>query len=146
MEKPSVNFEDKKKYRKPSIAFLICVLAAALIWAFGYFSKDYTVKLDYKVVCTELPMQKKEFSLSDSVVTIAFKTKGVNFLNSKYSEKNRYVKFPIYLLIKNKKQNRYNYTFTKKELNQYLKSVNFYGNEFVEIESPESITVYFDKK
>lgn len=146
MEKQPVNSENQRKYRKPSITFLICVLAATLIWAFGYFSKDYTVKLDYKVVCTELPMQKKHISLSDSLVSIVFKTKGINFLNSKYSEKNRHINLPIYALIKNKKQNLYNYTFTKNELNQYLKSVNFYGNEFVEIETPEAITIYFDKK
>ena len=142
MGNAAVYSESKKKYRKPSITLLICFLIASLIWIFGYFSKDYTVKLNYTVTCSGLPLQKEHARLSDSVMTLVFKTSGFNFLNSKYSPKNRTINLPVYHLIQHKKQNRYNYIFTQNELNQYLKSIGFYENEFVEIESPENITIY----
>lgn len=142
MGNTAVYSESKKKYRKPSITLLICFLIASLIWIFGYFSKDYTVKLNYAVTCSGVPMQKEHTRLSDSVMTLVFNTSGFNFLNSKYSPKNRTINLPVYHLIQQKKQNRYNYIFTKNELNQYLKSIGFYENEFVEIESPENITIY----
>ena len=86
MEKLSVNFEDKKTESLPSLFDLY--FSGSFNLAFGYFSKDYTVKLDYKVYALNC-LCKKEFSLSDSVVTIAL-NQGCQFLNSKYSE-NRYV-------------------------------------------------------
>lgn len=144
MGNTAVYSESKKKYRKPSITLLICFLIASLIWIFGYFSKDYTVKLNYAVTCSGVPMQKEHTRLSDSVMTLVFNTSGFNFLNSKYSPKNRMINLPVYHLIQQKKQNRYNYIFTKNELNQYLKSIGFYENEFVEIESPENLTIYLE--
>lgn len=142
MGNTAVHSEYKRKYRKPSITLLICFAIASLIWIFGYFSKDYTVKLNYTVTCSGLPLQKENTRLSDSVMTLVFNTSGFNFLNSKYAPKNRTINLPVYHLIQYKKQNRYNYIFTKNELNQYLKSIGFYENEFVEIESPENLTIY----
>lgn len=138
----SVHSEVKKKSRKPSITFLLCLLAALLLWFLGYFSKDYTVKLEYQVYCHDLPLQKTEYTLSDSVLTLVFKTKGFNYFKRQYSENNRIIDIPINQLIESKRKNRYNYMFSKNELSLYLKNIGFLGNEFVEVEAPETLTVY----
>ncbi len=131
-----------KKTKKPSVALLLCFLAAFLIWAFGYFSKVYIVKLEYSIECNDLPLEKTEYSLSDSMVVLVFKTSGFNYLKRKYSTPNRVIHFPVNQLIESKKKNRYNYIFSKKELEVYLKNIDFYANEFVEIEAPEVLTLY----
>jgi len=102
MGNTAVHSESKKKYRKPSITLLICFLIASLIWIFGYFSKDYTVKLNYTVTCSGLPLQKEHARLSDSVMTLVFNTSGFNFLNSKYAPKNRTIIFPFIILFNTK--------------------------------------------
>lgn len=136
MEKP------KTRLKLPSITFIVCLVLAAFLWVITYISKDYTVTLDFTVSCTDLPQGIDSVKINDPKVRLVFRTRGTNYLSPNFSKKNRTIELPIKVLIENKQQNCYNYTFTRQELTHYLKSTNFYDDQFVGIESPEKMTIY----
>ncbi|MCQ2285532.1 MAG: hypothetical protein MJZ76_01490 [Bacteroidales bacterium] len=138
----SENTNNKFRLRKPSMTFMVCLLIAITIWFLGKFSKMYTARLDFRIECIDLPDNLDHITLSDSVCTIVFKTRGFNLLQSDYSESNRKLELSVEKLIQNKRKNLYNYTFTNKELTEFLKENGFYEDEFVEIENPEKIILY----
>lgn len=131
----------KAKIKLPSITFLVCLLIAALAWAVSNFSKEYTVILDYSLVCNDLPKNKQSITQSDSVINLKFEARGVTFLNPKYSEKNRTLYISVNTITQNSSK-RNVYSFNKKALNEYIRNYGGFDNAFVEVESPESITIY----
>ena len=132
----------KFRLKKPSATFFVCLLLSVVIWLLTNFSKDYTIKLEYDVACTDLPEKLDKVTLSDSVFTVVFHARGFDFLKSKYSTDNRVIELPVKQLIQTKRKNLYNYSFTKQELTEYLINNGFYEDEFVEIETPERFTIY----
>ncbi|MBQ7489508.1 MAG: hypothetical protein IJT51_03190 [Bacteroidales bacterium] len=128
--------------KKPSATFFVCLLLSVVIWLLTNFSKDYTIKLDYDVVCTDMPENLDKVTLSDSVFAVVFHARGFDFLKSDYSANNRIIELPVKQLVKQKRKNLYNYTFTKQELTEYLKNSGFHEDEFVEVETPERFTIY----
>ena len=129
------------KVKLPSVTFLVCLLIAGGAWAFSAFSKEYTITMDYKLTCTDLPASKQSATLSDSVVNLTFHAKGFNFLNPKYAERNRTLPISVNNITQNNSK-RNVYSFNKKRLNEYIRNTSEFGNDFVEVESPESITIY----
>ena len=135
--------QDKSNYKVklPSLAFLTCFIIAFIAWIIISFSEEYTVTMSYYVVCEDLPSNKQIVTLSDSLLFVNFHAKGVQFLHPKYRDRNRIIHLPVNQLAKNSTK-RNVYTFNKKVLGDYIKTVPAFENEFVEIESPESLTVY----
>jgi len=129
------------KLKKPSIAFLLCLLMAGGAWVFSVFSKEYTVTLDYQVVCSDFPANKQSVTQSDSVINLIFQARGFTFLNPKYSDRRRVLNISVNNITKNRSK-RNVYSFNKKALNEYIRNTPGFENDFVEIESPESITIY----
>ena len=135
---------DKKsdyKAKLPTLAFLICLMIAFVGWTIIKFSEEYTVPMSYHVVCEDLPSNKKTVTLSDSVLLLNFHAKGVHFLHPKYSERNRIITLSVSQLTKNSTK-RNVYTFNKKILGDYIKTLPAFESSFVEIEMPESLTIY----
>lgn len=132
---------DKKLPLKlPSLAFLICLLLAIMAWIVVTFSRDYTVTQEYKLVSYNLPEGKKSVTFSDTVISLTFNQKGVNYLMKPYSNKEKVVYVSITDLIKSKKKVSV-YTFTSKEMRDFLSQYNF-GPELVAVEAPEVLTIY----
>ena len=129
------------KLKKPSVAFLLCLLIAGGVWLFSVFSKEYTVTLDYQVICSDLPANRQSVTQSDSVVNLTFQARGFTFLNPKYSDRKRVLNISVNNITKNRSK-RNVYSFNKKALNEYIRNMPGFENDFLEIESPESITIY----
>lgn len=130
----------QKKLKLPPIAFLVCLIIAIIGWVLVTLSKDYRVTLDFKVQCYNLPEGKKSVTVSDTVVSLTFNQKGVNYLMEPFSDKNRTVFISVSDLIKPKNKVTV-YTFSNKEFRDYLVS-HCYGSDLVSVEAPEVITFY----
>jgi hypothetical protein len=138
----SEKLKDKQRRAKlPSGALLVCLLIAGLAWCIINFSNQYRVTLTYKVSCFDLPKGKQLAGMSDSIFMLTFNTRGLNYLSSKFSDKNRVLPISIKELINTKGRNRNSYTFTPKELNNYLIDNNLIDPDFVGIENINSWTV-----
>lgn len=131
--------------KKPSATFLVCLCLSVLIWTLGRFTRYYTIKMDFHVETVNIPEKYPNTSLSDSVFTMTFRARGFDFLKSDFDEANRVLQLPVEQLIQTKKANLYNYSFSKKELEDFLKDMDFYDDEFMEIETPANLTVYMKK-
>ncbi|MCR4965845.1 MAG: hypothetical protein K6A41_09340 [Bacteroidales bacterium] len=132
---------DKKiPIKAPSLAFLICLLLSVMAWLVVTFSQDYEVTQDYKLVSYNIPEGKKTATFSDTVISLTFNQKGVNYLMKPYSNKDKVVYVSITDLVKTKKKVSV-YTFTNKEMRDFLSQYNF-GPELVSVEAPEVLTIY----
>lgn len=124
----------------PSLAFVVCLLISIACWILVTLSKEYKVSYDYKLVCENLPDGRKSITASDTVITLTFNQKGVIYLTQPFRMKEKTVTISISDLIKPKNKVTV-YTFTNKELCDYLSSHNF-GPELVSVSAPEVITFY----
>ena len=124
----------------PSLAFVVCLLISVSCWILVTLSKEYKVSYDYKLVCENLPEGRKSITASDTVITLTFNQKGVIYLTQPFRMKEKSVTISISDLIKPKNKVTV-YTFTNKELCDYLSSHNF-GPELVSVSAPEVITFY----
>ena len=124
----------------PSLAFVVCLLISVACWVLVTLSKDYKVSYDYRLVCENLPEGRKSVTASDTVITLTFNQKGVLYLTKPFREKEKTVTVSIRDLIKPKNKVTV-YTFTNKELCDYLSTHNF-SSELVSVSSPEVITFY----
>ena len=124
----------------PSLAFVVCLLISVSCWILVTLSKEYKVSYDYKRVCENLPEGRKSITASDTVITLTFNQKGVIYLTQPFRMKEKTVTISISDLIKPKNKVTV-YTFTNKELCDYLSSHNF-GPELVSVSAPEVITFY----
>lgn len=124
----------------PSLAFVVCLLISIACWILVTLSKEYKVSYDYKLVCENLPEGRKSITASDTVITLTFNQKGVIYLTQPFRMKEKTVTISISDLIKPKNKVTV-YTFTNKELCDYLSSHNF-GPELVSVSAPEVITFY----
>lgn len=124
----------------PSLAFVVCLLISIASWILVTLSKEYKVSYDYKLVCENLPEGRKSITASDTVITLTFNQKGVIYLTQPFRMKEKTVTVSINDLIKPKNKVTV-YTFTNKELCDYLSSHNF-GPELVSVSAPEVITFY----
>lgn len=132
---------DKKlPIKLPPLAFLLCLLLSIMAWLVVTFSRDYQVTQEYKLVAYNLPEGKKAVTFSDTVISLTFNQKGVNYLMKPYSNKEKLVYVSITDLIKSKKKVSV-YTFTSKEMRDFLSQYNF-GSELVAVEAPEVLTIY----
>ncbi len=132
---------DKKlPLRLPSVAFLVCLLLAAMAWLVITFSRDYRVTQEYKIQCYNVPEGKKSVTFSDSTISLTFHQKGINYLMKPYSNKEKVVYISVSDLVKSKKKVSV-YTFTNKEMRDFLSQYNF-GPELVAVEAPEVLTIY----
>lgn len=132
---------DKKLPLKlPPLAFLICLLLSVMAWLVVTFSRDYQVTQEYKLVSYNLLEGKKSVTFSDTVISLTFNQKGVNYLMKPYSNKEKVVYISITDLIKSKKKVSV-YTFTSKEMRDFLSQYNF-GPELQSVEAPEVLTIY----
>ena len=124
----------------PSLAFVVCLLISIASWILVTLSKEYKVSYDYKLVCENLPEGRKSITASDTVIMLTFNQKGVIYLTQPFRMKEKTVTVSISDLIKPKNKVTV-YTFTNKELCDYLSSHNF-GPELVSVSAPEVITFY----
>lgn len=124
----------------PSLAFVVCLLISVSCWILVTLSKEYKVSYDYKLVCENLPEGRKSITASDTVITLTFNQKGVIYLTQPFRVKEKTVTVSVSDLIKPKNKVTV-YTFTNKELCDYLSSYNF-GPELVSVSAPEVITFY----
>lgn len=95
---------------------------------------------DYKLVCENLPEGRKSVTSSDTIITLTFNQKGLHYMVKPFSDKEKVLTLSIKDLIKPKNKVTV-YTFTNKELCDYLSTHNF-GPELVAVSSPEVITFY----
>ena len=130
----------KQKLKLPSLAFLVCLAIAIAAWVVVTFSKDYRVTYNFKVQCYNLPEGKRTVTVSDSVLSLTFNQKGLNYLRTPFNEKEKIVYVSVSDLIK-PKQKVSVYTFSNKEMRDFLVRHNF-GSELVAVESPEVVTFY----
>ena len=135
-----MNSDKKLPIKLPPLAFLICLLLSIRAWLVVTFSRDYQVTQEYKLVAYNLPEGKKAVTFSDTVISLTFNQKGVNYLMKPYSNKEKLVYVSITDLIKSKKKVSV-YTFTSKEMRDFLSQYNF-GSELVAVEAPEVLTIY----
>jgi hypothetical protein len=134
--------KDKQgKLRRPSVLFLVCLLIAGLGWCIINFSDQYRVTLTYRVNCYDIPNGKTLVGMSDSMFTLTFNTRGLNYLSSKFSDANRVLPISLKKLVANKGRNRNSYTFTAKELNSYITENNLIDPDFIGVENINSWTV-----
>ena len=124
----------------PSLAFIVCLLISIACWLLVTLSKEYKMTYEYKLVCENLPEGRKTVTASDTVISLTFNQKGVRYLMKPYSQKEKVVVVSISDLIKPKNKVTV-YTFTNKELCEFLATNNF-GPELVAVSSPEVITFY----
>lgn len=124
----------------PSLAFVVCLLISIACWVLVTLSKEYKVSYEYKLVCENLPEGRKSVTASDTVITLTFNQKGVIYLTQPFREKEKTVTVSVSDLIKPKNKVTV-YTFTNKELCDYLIGHNF-GPELVSVSAPEVITFY----
>lgn len=130
----------KQKIKLPSIAFLTCLVVAAVSWGVVTFSKDYRVSYQFKIICYNLPEGKRSVTVSDTMLTLTFNQKGLKYLSAPFTDKEKKVYISVAELTKNKKKVSV-YTFTSKEMHDFLVQHNF-GSELVMVEAPEVITFY----
>lgn len=133
--------DSKQKVKLPSVAFILCVIFAAIIWFFSTLSKEYTVTWEYQITCYDLPENKQSVTLSDSVLNLTFTGRGFNYLNPKYAEKNRKIALSINTLTQNNSK-RNVYTFNRRVLTEYIRTKPGFDATFVDVATPESITIY----
>ncbi len=134
--------DEKKKYSKlTSGTFLICLGIAVMGWFIITFSKEYVQTVGCTIQFTQLPKGIKQINSSDSIVTITFKTKGFNYLKHSFTDKYTFLELSVKELTK-KKGKRNVYSFSKKELSDYIRDTGYFGSAFLEIEKPESLTIY----
>lgn len=131
----------KYKLKLPPVTFLLCLVIAGIGWAIVNFSKEYHVTLNYRIVCNDLPENIDTVMLSDSIVKLTFNTKGLNYLNPKYSEQNCQLFISVKSILKNNSKKR-QITLRKKNLNDYIRKEALFGNDFVEVEYPEELILY----
>lgn len=131
---------ENPKLKLPPFAFLVCLAIAVAGWLVVTFSKDYKVTLDYKIQCYNLPDGKKSVTVSDSMLTLTFNQKGLNYLMKPFSDKNRVLYISVADLIKTKNKVSV-YTFSTHDMREFLIHNNF-GTELVSVEAPEVITFY----
>ena len=124
----------------PSLAFIVCLLISVACWLLVTLSKDYKMTYEYKLVCENLPEGRKSVTSSDTVISLTFNQKGVRYLLKPFSEKEKVLTISVSDLIKPKNKVTV-YTFTNKELCDYLSTHNF-GSELVAVSAPEVITFY----
>lgn len=127
-----------------STTFLICFIIAVLGWFVITFSREYVQTLPCEVVLYDIPENVKTISTSDSVVLITFKAKGFNYLKNSFTDKYTTLNLSITNLSA-KKEKKNVYAFSKRELSSYIKEYSLYGNSFVEIEKPESLSIYIKR-
>lgn len=132
--------DGKLKLKLPPLAFLVCLAIAVAGWFLVTFSKDYRVTMDFRILCYNLPEGKQSVTVSDSVVSLTFNQKGLNYLTKPYSAKDKEVYVSVADLIKPKGKATV-YSVSNKEMRDYL-SHNCFGSELVAVESPEVITFY----
>ncbi len=130
----------KQKLKLPSLAFFVCLVIAVVAWVVVTFSKDYRVTYNFKVQCYNLPQGKKSVTVSDTVFSLTFNQKGLNYLRKPFNKKDKVVYVSVSDLIKPKKKVTV-YTFTNKEMREFLSRYNF-GSELVAVEEPEVVTFY----
>ncbi len=135
----------KHYFKMPAPAFFVCLGIAILGWFFVTYSKEYTVTLDFKVNCIDLPKGRSKATLSDSVITLNLRSKGFTFLKTEFSKDNRKLYFSVQDLIQHKGHNLNSYQFSKGEMMDYLKADSEIGNYVVDIEYPQELTVYLEK-
>ena len=134
--------KDKQgRLKQPTMVFLVCLLIAGLGWCISNFSNQYRVTLTYRISCQDLPKDKTVAGMSDSLFSLTFNSRGLNYLSSKFSDANRVLPISIKKLAANKGRNRNSYTFTAKELNSYITENNLIDPDFVGIENINSWTV-----
>lgn len=135
--------KNKSKFniKLPPFAFLVCLLIAALSWVIVNFSKEYTVTMNYRVVCEDIPANKQFVAQSDSIVNLTFKATGFNYLNPRFSERNRVVYLSVTRLTQNSSK-RNVYSFNRKVISDYIRNQGILDQTFVEMETPESLTIY----
>lgn len=129
------------KHGMMSGLFLVCLTIAFLGWCIVTFSKEYVQTLRCNVTYNSLPKGIKSVSSSDSIVFITFKSKGFGYLKNSFTEKYTTLELSVKDLTR-KKGNRNVYSFSKKELSDYIRESDMYGSTFVEIAKPESLTIY----
>ncbi len=129
-----------KKLKLPSFAFLVCLMISITGWFLITFSKDYRVTMDYKIQCYNLPEGKTSVNVSDTVISLTFNQKGLQYLSNRHSEKNNIVYISVADLIKTKNKVSV-YTFSNKDMQDFL-SHNVFGPSLVAVEAPEVITFY----
>ena len=126
--------------RLPSLAFFVCLLISIACWLMVTLSKEYKVSYNYRIVCENLPESRNSVTASDTVITLTFSQKGLHYLMKPFSDKEKVLNVSVSDLIKPKNKVTV-YTFTNKEMCDYLSSHNF-GPELVAVSSPEVITFY----
>ena len=124
----------------PSLAFIVCLLISIACWLLVTLSKDYKMTYEFKLVGDNLPEGRKSVTASDTVLTLTFNQKGLRYLSKPFSENEKVVTISISDLIKPKHKVTV-YTFTNKELCDYLSTHNF-GPELEAVSAPEVITFY----
>ena len=86
---------DKKlPVKLPSLAFLLCLLLSIMAWLVVTFSRDYKVTQEYRLVSYNLPDGKQSATFSDTVISLTFNQKGVNYLMKPYSNKDMWCMCP----------------------------------------------------
>lgn len=128
-------------FRKNTVTFLICLIVSGIIWISITLSREYTQKNDFRVVCTDIPAPYQSAKISTGTFTLVFHARGFDFIKSGYTKKNQEIKLPLKKLLKNENLLTGEYTFSKFEMSDFLKENIFREDEFVEIETPENITV-----
>lgn len=131
---------EKKKLKLPPSAFLVCLMISIAGWLVVTFSKDYRVTMDYKIQCYNLPEGKSSVTVSDSVLSLTFNQKGLQYLTKPYSNKEKIIYVNVADLIKTKNKVTV-YTFSNKDMRDYL-SHNVFGSNLVAVEVPEVLTFY----
>jgi len=131
----------RSKLKWPSVAFLVCLLISALGWSIINFSNQYRITLHYRINCYDIPKGKTVTSMSDSLLALTFNTRGLNYLSKKFSDENRILPISFNKLTVNKGRNRNSYTFTAKELNNYITDNNLLDPDFVGVENITSWTI-----
>ena len=124
----------------PSLAFIVCLLISTACWVLVTVSKDYKMTYEYKLVFDNLPEGRKSVTASDTIITLTFNQKGLRYMTKPFSDKEKVVTISISDLIKPKNKVTV-YTFTNKEMCDFLSSHNF-GPELVSAAAPEVITFY----
>ena len=138
---PEVKEEKKRTPKIISGAFLMCLIIAILGWFIVTFSKEYVQTLGCSVSFSHLPKGVKTVNSSDSIIYITFKTKGFNYLKHSFTDKYSYLDLSVKELTR-KKGRRNVYSFSKKELSDQIRQSGYFGSAFVEIEKPETLTIY----
>lgn len=134
--------EDKKSHQKSiSGTFLICLVIAVLGWFIVTFSKEYSQTVGCTVTYSHLPKGITSVNSSDSIIYITFRTKGFNYLKHSFTDKYSTIDLSVKDLTQ-KKGKRNVYSFSRKEISNYIRTTGYFGSAFIEIEKPESFTIY----